>query len=632
MGVEVVGFEMVNGPMDSVPAADISVLKSKENGDLDQLPEKNATIKFGSHEDEPVKEQADGSSTTNVPKDAADEWPAPKQIHTFYFVRHRAYDDPNVKAKIDVADKEIQKRSQARFQITEALKGKRGERAELITQMKALRDDNRQFKSIVDEKIKEIEPLNQALGKLRNANNAGRNGGLCSSEEELNAVIQSLQYHIQHESIPLSEEKQILREIKQLEGTREKVIANAAMRAKLQDSMVHKEALQDQVKIIGGDLDGVRKEQQAVRAKIKQLDDALKAIDNDIKTLQDELTSVTEKRGRAHESIQQLRKNRDEGNAHFYQSRSLLNKARELAAKKDVKALEELAFNEVEKFMSLWNGDKAFRDDYEKRILPSLDGRQMSRDGRIRNPDEKPILAPAEPAPPQTEMAAKPNIKRTKEEPKPVSSDTPLAQNVDKEIKLKSGKPVRPLEQEDKAEEDIPGLEKLSKDIPKEPEVDLAKLKEMKRAEEIAKAKLAMERKKKLQEKAAAKASLRAQKEAEKKLKDREKKAKKKATASGSAAVPDEEPTDAEADAVEEESTEVEKVNESTEAPVPVRTKTPKETGVRSRGRQRGLDSVPKVIRKRKKSINYLEWAGPAAAVAAMLLVILLVLGYYYLI
>ncbi|XP_050942338.1 proton pump-interactor 1-like [Cucumis melo] len=151
--------------------------------------------------------------------------------------------------------------------------------------MKALRDDNRQFKSIIDEKIKEIEPLNQALGKLRNANNVGRNGGLCSSEEELNAVIQSLQYHIQHESIPLSEEKQILREIKQLEGTREKVIANAAMRTKLQDSMVQKEALQDQVKIISGDLDGVRKEQQAVRAKIKQLDDALKAIDNEIKTL-----------------------------------------------------------------------------------------------------------------------------------------------------------------------------------------------------------------------------------------------------------------------------------------------------------------------------------------------------------
>jgi len=62
------------------------------------------------------------------------------------------------------------------------------ERAELISQIKSLRGDSRQFQSIVDEKIKEIEPLQQALGKLRNTNNAGR-GGLCSSEEELNTVV-----------------------------------------------------------------------------------------------------------------------------------------------------------------------------------------------------------------------------------------------------------------------------------------------------------------------------------------------------------------------------------------------------------------------------------------------------------
>lgn len=62
------------------------------------------------------------------------------------------------------------------------------ERAELISQIKSLRGDSRQFQNIVDEKIKEIEPLQQALGKLRNTNNAGR-GGLCSSEEELNSIV-----------------------------------------------------------------------------------------------------------------------------------------------------------------------------------------------------------------------------------------------------------------------------------------------------------------------------------------------------------------------------------------------------------------------------------------------------------
>lgn len=61
--------------------------------------------------------------------------------------------------------------------------------------------------------------------------------------------IKSLNYRIQHESIPLSEEKQILRDIKQLQGTREQVIANDATRAKIQDSLGEKVVIQDQVKV-----------------------------------------------------------------------------------------------------------------------------------------------------------------------------------------------------------------------------------------------------------------------------------------------------------------------------------------------------------------------------------------------
>lgn len=54
---------------------------------------------------------------------------------------------------------------------------------------------------------------------------------------------------MEHESIPLTEEKKIIREINNLEGTREKVIANAVVRAKIQDSMGEKGAIQDQVKV-----------------------------------------------------------------------------------------------------------------------------------------------------------------------------------------------------------------------------------------------------------------------------------------------------------------------------------------------------------------------------------------------
>ncbi|XP_061337089.1 proton pump-interactor 1-like [Gastrolobium bilobum] len=616
MAVEVVGFEMVQGPLENGAEGGKPVLHEKENGKLEQDLGAGEPIKFGSHGDEAAKEEENDVSESNARKDAVEEWPAPMQIHAFYFARCRPYDDPTIKSKIDQLDKEISKKNQIRFEITEALKAKRAERAELISQIKSLRGDSRQYQSIVDEKIKEIEPLQQALGKLRTANNVGR-GGLCSSEEELNDIIYSMQYRIQHESISLTEEKQILREIRQLEGTREKVIANAAMRAKLQDSIGQKEAIQDKVKNIGGDLDEVKKERQAIRSKIKQIDDLLNTIDKDIQSIQEELTAVTQKREQAFESIQQLRKQRDEGNTYFYQSRTLMNKVRELATKKDVNAVRELSKTEDGKFMSLWNSDKTFRNDYEKRILPSLDMRECSRDGRMRNQDEKPLLE--EPKRAETDALSKIIPKQPKEEPKPSPQETLPTQ---KESKIKGRDSKSEAENKDVAETNEYEFELPQKETSvKEPEIDPAMLKEKKREEEIAKAKQALERKKKLAEKAAAKAALRAQKEAEKKLKDREKKAKKKAATVSN---PEEEQEEAEVEA------EQEKVNDNV-VEASAKEKVPKESGFRSRGRAKGQESIPKVILKRKRSNNYWIWVAFASA-AALLVVLLLVFGYTYLI
>ncbi|KAI6690371.1 hypothetical protein NL676_027199 [Syzygium grande] len=484
-------------------------------------------------------------SEVNFPKDAVDEWPAPKRIHTFYIVKYRSYEDPSIKVKIEQADKEIQRRNLAKFQITETLREKRSERADLIAQLKALGVENRNFNIIVDEKRKDMEPLHEALGKLRYANTGGRGSGLCSSEEELNQLIQSLNYRIQHESIPLTEEKQLLREIKQLEGTREKVIANAAMKAEVQKSVGEKEAIQDRVKLIGAGLDEVRKDQQVVKAKIKVLKEELEAIDAEIKSLQDDLSNVIQKKDKAYETIQELRKKRDEGNACFYHNRTLLNKVKELAARRDVNAIEEISHSEVENFFALWNGPRSFREDYENRITLSLDFRQMSRDGRTKSPDEKRVGAVGDSVSLETETVVKASAKKAaKEDPKLMAHlNTAPAQKgqketvskVQKETVTKVQKETLTVQTEtvtklkvvettpehhELAEKENADLQKPVKATPPAVEVDPVKMKEMKREEEIAKAKQAMERKKKLAEKNAAKAAIKAQKEAEKKLKE----------------------------------------------------------------------------------------------------------------
>ena len=67
------------------------------------------------------------------------------------------------------------------------------ERAQVFSQSKPFLDENKQFRQIIDEKRKEIEPLHQALGQLRFSNTEDRERSyIYSSEEELNNVISTI--------------------------------------------------------------------------------------------------------------------------------------------------------------------------------------------------------------------------------------------------------------------------------------------------------------------------------------------------------------------------------------------------------------------------------------------------------
>lgn len=74
------------------------------------------------------------------------------------------------------------------------------DRADVITQLKALGAEDKQYWAVIDEKRKEMAPLQQALGQLRNPNGArgGDKGGLCSSEEELDGIVRLCSHEFHH--------------------------------------------------------------------------------------------------------------------------------------------------------------------------------------------------------------------------------------------------------------------------------------------------------------------------------------------------------------------------------------------------------------------------------------------------
>lgn len=68
---------------------------------------------------------------------------------------------------------------------------------------------------------------------------------------------------------------------------------------------------------MGVDLNGVRKEHQAISGKISHLEEKRRAVDNDLKALEIERNAALEKRNQASNTIKELRKLSDEGVGSF---------------------------------------------------------------------------------------------------------------------------------------------------------------------------------------------------------------------------------------------------------------------------------------------------------------------------
>ncbi|OVA14912.1 hypothetical protein BVC80_8951g11 [Macleaya cordata] len=553
------------------------------------------------------------------PKDSVNEWLKPKQIHTFYFIKYPSYENPKLKSKFEKAEKKYQKSKQASIQITEAVKEKERKKFDMISELRYLPYEQMRYKDILDEKRNRMDYLHQALVNLRNEAYTSREKGvdLCSSEEELNYLIRSLHFQMQRGCNTLVEEKQLLRAIQQLEETREKVIANAAQEQNLywryrgyRDTYKYswKQDYRDWVNNKPMDLDGVRKEKQLISDRIKYLKERGKAICTEMSSLQVKLTAINRRKNAAYDVFLELENQLEKWNADYDQNCFLLNNARELATKKNIAALEELSRSEVEKFMSLWSSSKDFRDDYVNRIPPSLDSRQLSRDGRMRNPGEKPLVSEF-PSASELETVSKLNVKQPKEDFKPHLQPENLSN-------------VSIMKVQKRDSQNLTLSDSTVKDGDELLEV---KLKEMKREEEIAEAKEALERKKKLAEKAAAKAVPQTHKGAEKKLREHEKRSKKKRATITTASHLEEQN---ESDVVV---VELENSNVKIKAPIPSRSNELKENTTRYRNRpkhQNLVPKAPKLIIKRNNSISHhTQWVALVASLVAMLLA----LGYYYL-
>ncbi|KAK2651132.1 hypothetical protein Ddye_018621 [Dipteronia dyeriana] len=355
-----------------------------------------------------------------------------KKVHQFYFVKFSPYEDlnenDNVRYKIEETENLIAKINEEELLFFEKHKKRiQSDRYRLLSSQYRKLCYRGASRYTHDQITWKLDHLQEALGKLNFAKNANQRIAInsCSSREVTNFMLHrpnnsAAKKHLLREineaqqrgavgAFP-SEEKHsefiwwlyhriesqsnhevrntIVKEIKQFEHEEKKAVENANTKGKNENPLLSRKAIQDQIRLINKISEELRKE------RLKEIAE-LEVVDKDINISRKKLNDLRQRRDDAERHIQNMRRQQNEAKSRYYRYVSVLRTARELATKKEVKALQDLSLKEIDNFMSQWNNkSKVFRCDYKKMMLTSLHHRQLSSDGRIRNLDEEPLKPP----------------------------------------------------------------------------------------------------------------------------------------------------------------------------------------------------------------------------------------------
>ncbi|KAK4376398.1 hypothetical protein RND71_002694 [Anisodus tanguticus] len=470
-------------------------------------------------------------------------------VKGFYFlIRMPRFDDEKIRERIKVAELNVDEKTQHRDAFRQKIRNKRGNCQSHGAEFEAAKAQERDARKQVRTKRADISTLQDVIDKAKNAVAIG----------EIDNRICNMEHIIGHETVPLKEEKLLIREIKQLKQLRAQLSSNIGSQDEVQKFLDERDVNEERLRALKKELDNLKvkaskAEAIAMAASRKFEDESRK-----LKELQAQFKAADDIRQEAYEELRNLKKGLYEKNIHFRTYKDEATLASDHARKREMVALNHLSVNQVERYMELWNKNDEFRKDYIRCNTRSTVRRFGTLDGRTLGPDEEPTVLPSYYRVERVNRLVASVDKVNSVSQPPISQQEKQVVVLKDEIKdgnivVQATEGMNQVEKTKEARKPIQ-RERDTVDEPKEAEhlqtaqelevarkeeelrkrEEEARLKEQRRLEEIAKAKEALERKKRNAEKAQLKAELRAQKEEEQRLKEREKRLRKKERKKGS--------------------------------------------------------------------------------------------------
>ncbi|XP_042400630.1 golgin subfamily B member 1-like [Zingiber officinale] len=470
-----------------------------------------------------------------------------------YIIRIPRFIDNQLSTNIQIAQSEMNEKTERRDSFKVSIEKQKVICNDFWKKFEDAKAETRVARAAVNAKRQQMESLQLMINKWKNVH----------SVEELDAKIQSMEFELQHVTIPLKEEKKYIHELKQLRHQRDQLTSNLNSSEEIDEAFESKEQIEEQFKLLKKELDSLRTELLQAEGNANAARKNYDVEQQVLKGLQQQFRDADALRQKAYGHWLALKNILTEKNKHFNLYKSDQISAERYLSSRDLRGLLSHCSKQVENAMAMWNNDEEFRMQYVKSNMNSTLRRLRTADGRSLGPDEEPPVMQtnqlrvtgsspqqnkiSEIVPPslgkkvetskEVDLFPAPQAATNKPSVKQKKSAKPILKEV-KEIVI-TGVPDEEIAIDDKASvltKEEEELKKKAEELAKKEEElrkekTAAGLKELHRLEQIAKFKEAEERKRRLAEKAQARAEFRAQKEAEQREKNRSKKQKKKGLA-----------------------------------------------------------------------------------------------------
>ncbi|KAJ4962310.1 hypothetical protein NE237_022249 [Protea cynaroides] len=259
------------------------------SGDSDGKPICQKVDTEGIQGNEGLQSSPEGSTVATVDEQKVDAEVVKKPFH--FLIKIPRYVDNKFKEQIRLAQLQVEERTQNRDAIRATIQMKRETCNEYRDKFENAKSEERICRDGLSAKRQEIDSVQSAI-----------------SIDDIDDRIHNMEHMIQHETMPLKEEKQLIREIKQLKLLREQLSSQMGRQDERQQTSDQRNRSEERFKLLKQELDSLRKNLLQAEKITKVAKDKYFDENEKLRKLQSQFKAADDLRQEAYAHLQSLKK------------------------------------------------------------------------------------------------------------------------------------------------------------------------------------------------------------------------------------------------------------------------------------------------------------------------------------